>query len=143
MDNSRIFGERGSAEDSTPELAVNHWNRKQIGAAAEEAAVRYLLAAGYTIVDRNWRCRSGELDIVAEDKSGLVVVEVRSRTAESRRGTAAESISPRKISQVRQTAERYLFAKAWSGRAVSFDVITVKYRSGMETAELSHYKNAF
>lgn len=142
MDNSRIFGEQGSAENSMPEPA-HHWNRKQIGAAAEEAAVRYLMAAGYTIVDRNWRCRSGELDIVAEDKSGLVVVEVRSRTAETRRGTAAESIGPRKISQVRQTAERYLFAKEWSGRPVSFDVITVKYSSGMGTAELSHYKNAF
>lgn len=77
--------------------------RKAKGAMGEEAAALFLETLGYRILDRNWRCRSGEIDLIARQEHILVFIEVRSRSS-SKYGTPAESVTPRKITQVRQTA---------------------------------------
>ncbi|MHA6529277.1 YraN family protein [Paenibacillus sp. BAC0078] len=123
--------------------AGEHYNRKQKGAAGETAAVQYLSAQGYRIVDRNWRCRSGELDIVAEYGEALIFVEVRSRGGSSLQGTPEESVDERKIRQVRSTAQVYLHMKGQYERRISFDVISVMLNDDMSVASLSHIREAF
>ncbi|GGA39859.1 YraN family protein [Paenibacillus physcomitrellae] len=101
-------------------------NRKITGAAGEQAAAELLLSADYRIVERNWRCRSGELDIIASKDGVLVIVEVRSRSAGALRfGSPAESVNTRKIRQVRETAAVYLHQTGQTMSPVRFDVIAV------------------
>ncbi|WP_054958651.1 YraN family protein [Paenibacillus dakarensis] len=118
-------------------------NRRQKGAAAEEAAAQHLIQNGYRILDRNWRCRTGELDIVAEKDSVLVIVEVRSRSGSSNFGTPSESVDRRKMQQVRSTAEHYLHVKKQYGRPIRFDVIAVMLNAELTTASIEHIPNAF
>ncbi|MBB3125862.1 putative endonuclease [Paenibacillus rhizosphaerae] len=118
-------------------------NRRQKGAAAEQAAADLLLSTGYRIRDRNWRCRSGELDVVAEDSGVIVFVEVRSRSAGSAFGTAAESVDFRKIRQVRSTAEVYLHAQRLENREVRFDVVAVELGRDLSIAAINHIQGAF
>ena len=66
-------------------------DRSSVGRRGEEAACAYLAERGYRILDRNWRCRLGEIDIVAERGDIVVFVEVRTRTG-TRFGTGAESV---------------------------------------------------
>jgi putative endonuclease len=77
------------------------------GAAAEALAERFLSAQGLTIVQRNYRCRGGEIDLVARDGATLVFVEVRLR-GNRNFGTAAESITTAKLRRLRLAARHYL-----------------------------------
>ncbi|MWV43567.1 YraN family protein [Paenibacillus sp. HJL G12] len=118
-------------------------NRREKGAAAEQAACSYLASRGYAIKDRNWRCRSGELDIVAEMGQLLVIVEVRSRSISTRFGTAAESVDIRKIKQIRNTALAYLHYKQQVEREIRFDVVAIELDSERRAASLQHIEGAF
>ncbi|MGZ7440591.1 YraN family protein [Paenibacillus sp. TH7-28] len=118
-------------------------DRKARGREAEQAANDYLTALGYTILKRNWRCRSGELDLIAKDGDTIVIVEVRSRSHRAAAfGTPAESITPRKIKQVRDTAAVYFHQTGQTLANVRFDVIAVTYSPG-EQPKVEHIKNAF
>lgn len=119
--------------------------RKEKGAAAEEHAANYLLEQGYEIIDRNWRCRSGELDIVARKDDVLIFIEVRSRSGSSRYGTPAESVNVHKINQVRKTAEVYLMYKQAGliTTMIRFDVIAVLLHADMTVDNLEHIIEAF
>lgn len=119
------------------------YNRKQKGAAAEEGAVQYLASQGYLIVERNWRCRSGELDIIAEYADDLVFFEVRSRSRGRLQGSPEESVDARKIHQVRSTAGVYLHMKGQEDRRISFDVITILLHEDLSIASLGHIREAF
>lgn len=102
-----------------------------------------MLSRGYRIVARNWRCRSGELDVVAEREDTLVFVEVRSRSGHGAQGTPEESVDLRKIRQVRATAEIYIHQVGTAGRTVSFDVIAVQLGEDAEVVSLNHIRGAF
>ena len=77
------------------------------GAAAEALAASYLATRGLTIVQRNYRCRGGEIDLIARDREVLVFVEVRLRRNRAF-GTAAESITAAKRRRLRLAARHYL-----------------------------------
>ncbi|MNL65630.1 hypothetical protein D3C87_1899830 [compost metagenome] len=100
-------------------------------------------AQGYNIIDSNWRCRSGELDIIAEYGEVLIFVEVRSRSGSPLQGTPEESVDERKIRQVRATARVYLHMKGQEERRVSFDVITVMLNEDLGITSLHHIREAF
>ncbi|MBB6677012.1 YraN family protein [Cohnella lubricantis] len=117
--------------------------RRATGREAEEAAARHLAACGYRIIDRNWRCRAGEIDLIASDSGALVFVEVRSRRNPSRFGTAVEAVTPRKQAQVRNVAQYYLAMKKIDGRPIRFDVIAVTFDGNGEISELRHLEGAF
>ncbi|MNP35257.1 hypothetical protein D3C76_1285810 [compost metagenome] len=119
------------------------YNRKAKGAAAEAAAALYLASRGYTVVETNWRCRSGELDLITEYQGRLVFIEVRSRSGSPLPGTPEESVDARKIRQVRSTAGVYLHMKEQQDRAVSFDVISVQLNPDLSVAALRHIREAF
>jgi putative endonuclease len=77
------------------------------GTAAEDLALRYLEARGLILVARNFRCRTGELDLIMRDGQHLVFVEVRSR-GHNRFGTPAESVTRRKQQRLLRAAALYL-----------------------------------
>lgn len=77
------------------------------GAAAEQAAADFLVAQRLKIVARNWRCRLGEIDLIADDRGTLVFVEVRKRS-DPRFGDAAASITPAKQAKLIAAAQLYL-----------------------------------
>ncbi len=116
--------------------------RKDKGRAAEEAAASYLEQEGWRIVERNWSCRSGELDIIAEQGGILLFVEVRSRSGTGY-GMPAESIDGRKIQQVRRTAEVYLHRCGISDRQIRFDAVAVMLGRNLEIRSLEHIEDAF
>lgn len=118
-------------------------SRKQKGAAAEELAAAALIEKGYRVLERNWRCRFGELDIVAETGETLVVIEVRSRSGTASFGTPSESVNARKVMQVRNTAQQYVHHKRYYERPIRFDVISIILRPDLTPVSMEHIENAF
>lgn len=118
-------------------------SRKQKGAAAEELAAAALIEKGYRVLERNWRCRFGELDIVAETGETLVVIEVRSRSGTASFGTPSESVNARKMMQVRNTAQQYVHQKRYYERPIRFDVISIILRPDLTPVSMDHIENAF
>jgi putative endonuclease len=99
--------------------------RQAIGAFGERVAVRYLLDRGLTVVDRNWRCPSGEIDAVFLDgRTTLVFVEVKTRRGTSF-GTPAEAVGPRKAARLRRLAALWLAAHDTHAADIRFDVVCV------------------
>jgi len=107
------------------------------GAAYEEAAARLLLAGGYRILDRNWSCPMGELDIVAEKDGTVVFVEVRARSNPDY-GGPAESITPAKRVKIVKTAMAYLKARRPEADTFRFDFIGI-----VPGGEPEHIEDAF
>jgi putative endonuclease len=81
-------------------------HRQLLGRRGEEAAARYLAGAGWHILDRNWRCPDGELDIVARDGSDLVVCEVKTRTSAAF-GTPVEAVNWAKLARLNRLAQAW------------------------------------
>jgi putative endonuclease len=99
-------------------------DKQHRGAAAERDAAELLLAAGYEIVERNFRCKAGELDIVARDGDVLVFVEVRSRSDDDH-GHAVEMIGRTKQRRVVRVARHYLAIAAPRFERCRFDVVAI------------------
>ena len=97
--------------------------KQLLGKFAENRAEKLLAAAGLRILERNYRCRQGEIDLIAEDGDSLVFVEVRSRSRQDY-GSAAESITLTKQRRIIAAARHYL-ATLPSLPACRFDVVTL------------------
>lgn len=113
------------------------------GREAEQLAVAYLLQLGYTLVVQNWRCRSGELDAIMRDGEDWVFIEVRSVSDNAGYGTAIEAIHARKQLQVRQLAQRYLFASRLGEVRMRCDAVAITYYSDGRQPGIEHVKHAF
>jgi putative endonuclease len=85
-----------------------------IGRYGEDVAARHLTDAGLTILDRNWRCRAGELDIIAVDSGVLVFCEVKTRSS-TQFGDPAEAVIGAKAARIRRLAMAWLAAQRESG----------------------------
>ncbi len=86
----------------------------QIGNRAEQAAAEYLDRAGYEIIDRNWRRRDCEIDIVARKASAIHFVEVKYRATDVA-GSGIEYITHNKLHQMSYAAERWVSERGWRG----------------------------
>ncbi len=98
--------------------------KDELGRYGEELAAQYLTGCGLTILARNWRCRSGEIDIVARDGTTLVVCEVKSRSSTAY-GTPAEAVTPRKLRRLRELALHWLDEQQMFAPDIRFDVIAI------------------
>lgn len=128
----------------TPRPAPRTDRRRETGKLGEAAAVAWLESKGYRIIARNWRCRSGELDLIAEQSGTLVIVEVRTRRPTGTHGTAKEAVDARKQRQVRETAQYYLYATKRFDAKLRFDVIAVELPEHGENAiRIEHIEHAF
>lgn len=117
--------------------------RKLTGKLGEEQAAVYLIQHNYEIIERNWRCRSGELDLIATKDGTLIIIEVRSRKSLLLFGHPIESVERRKQLQVRRTAEVFITMSNQSNSQIRFDVITVLLAKDGTLQEINHIPNAF
>jgi putative endonuclease len=112
-----------------------------LGAHGEQVAAAYLTDAGLRLLDRNWRCREGELDIVAREGDALVFCEVKTR-----RGTGfghpVEAVTAVKQRRLRLLAQRWLAAHHEHASDVRFDVVGVLVRPS-RPALVTHLRGAF
>ena len=95
-----------------------------LGRYGEDLAAQYLEDLGLIILDRNWRCTAGELDVVARDGAALVVCEVKTRRSE-RFGAPVEAVSPRKMRRLRLLAIHWLDEHQVHAPEIRFDVIGI------------------
>ncbi|GGO83441.1 YraN family protein [Nonomuraea cavernae] len=114
--------------------------RNALGRHGEQLAVDYLTSEGMTIIERNWRCSHGEIDIIAEDGPALVVVEVKTRSGRSH-GTALESVRPAKLARLRLLAARWLAGQPRTFPVVRVDVVALERFAG--DYSLRHVRGAF
>jgi putative endonuclease len=103
--------------------------RNTVGAWGEELAAQHLTGQGMVILDRNWRCELGELDLVARDGSTLAVCEVKTRRGEAF-GTPAEAVTWRKAARLRRLAFRWLDEHPVSPLDVRIDVVGIVVAPG-------------
>lgn len=115
--------------------------RRAIGIAGEKAARCYLEEKGYQVIDLNYRCPLGEIDIVARDGSTVVFVEVRTRTGECC-GSPAESVTPGKIRRLEKLARHFMqrrYGREVPGR---FDLVAVQMDPrDLSVSALEHFCN--
>jgi putative endonuclease len=112
-----------------------------VGRYGEQVAARYLEEHGLEVVERNWRCARGELDIVARDGGVLVFVEVKTRSS-AQFGAPAEAVTRLKANRLRGLARAWLAEHPHPYVGLRFDVVSVlRRRAG--AAEVLHLQDAF
>jgi putative endonuclease len=97
---------------------------QSLGASGEDAAARWYVAEGFEILARNWRCETGEIDLVCRRGRTLVICEVKTRSSD-RFGSPLEAVTPAKRRRLRQLATLYLLEAAPSPGRIRFDVAAV------------------
>jgi len=115
--------------------------RQGLGRLGERLAAEKLLSRGYRILERNFRCRYGEIDLVAEDEQDLVFVEVKTR-----RGTAyglpEEAVTPRKQRKIVEVASYYIDVHDCPERSWRVDVVAVQLSVSGKLEEIRIYQHA-
>lgn len=112
--------------------------RAELGALGEQLAVDHLLGRGWAILERNWRCRYGELDVIATDPAArcVVFVEVKTRTGDGF-GGLAYAVPPQKVRRLRRLAGVWLAGQESHWEDVRIDVIGVRI-GRCRTPEITH-----
>jgi putative endonuclease len=113
----------------------------EIGAHGEELAAKHLVAKGYRILDRNWRSRRGEIDLVAEKDGEIVFVEVKARRSHAF-GTPEEAVTRAKQQKLIRTANAYLARRGSPDTRWRIDVIALDLNVEGEVVRLEHFENA-
>ena len=109
--------------------------RKQLGDNSEAIARQYLEEQGYVTVQQNFRCKSGEIDLIMRQDSLLVFVEVRSRSSQ-RYGMPAETVNIRKQDKLRRTAACFLYRNPQLAQCYCrFDVVSIVWQNGAPQVE--------
>lgn len=111
-----------------------------IGNKGEELACKYLKKLGYRILERNYRIRGGEIDIVVKDGDCLVFVEVKTRYSHDF-GLPAESMTPWKIQALLKTARFYIQKINWGGREYRLDFVGVDFADNRDNPKVELIKN--
>jgi putative endonuclease len=125
--------------------------RRSLGERGEQIAVRALHEAGLRIIERNWRCRAGELDIIAEepgpdygrglpDARWLVLVEVRTRRSHAY-GSALQAFTHKKQAKLRELATLYVHEKMWQG-PWRIDAVAVQMDRSGKLISVEHIRHA-
>jgi putative endonuclease len=130
-----VSGSPGTVAPMTTEQTMT---RVQLGAMGEALAVDHLTRMGLRILGRNWRCRYGELDVIASDEATrtVVFVEVKTRTGDGYGGWA-HAVTPRKVWRLRRLAGLWLAGQDERWAALRIDVIGVRI-GRRRTPELTH-----
>ena len=113
---------------------------KIIGVQGEKIAQQYLIQKGYKIIDKNFYCRFGEIDIIAKYNEELIFVEVKTRK-QIRYGNAAESVTKIKQNHIYKASEMYVYLHNLYNVPISLDVIEVYLFDDKEN-RVEHIKNA-
>lgn len=104
---------------------MTYARNQALGNFGERVAADHLRSLGMVILDRNWTCRFGEIDIVARDGNTLVVCEVKTRTSTTH-GTALEAVTGQKVARLRRLLSAWLETHEVTPDGVRIDVVTVR-----------------
>lgn len=111
-----------------------------LGKYGEDLAAQYLEDRGYQILERNWRSSSGEIDLIAKQKSKIVFIEVKTRNGTGY-GHPFEAITSAKVARMRKLVAQWCQLNQVSGLEIRVDAIAVMIRSGK--VALEHLKQVF
>ena len=103
------------------------YERHELGKDGEEQATDYLKNKGYEIIERNYECRQGEIDIIAKDKEEYVFIEVKTRQ-NLHYGMPAEAVTPVKEKHIWNASKYYIYSHKLENKFIRFDVIEVYKR---------------
>ena len=116
--------------------------RRRIGQLGEDLAAEYITSIGWEVLDRNWRTRYGELDLIAADGQTLVVVEVKTRASRTFADPVG-AVTPQKLRTMRRVALQWLSAQERYWPAIRFDAVSVQLDvadpEDLELARLAHH----
>jgi len=143
-------GENGAGRNARSEAgtrAARGDPRRALGSRAEEMCEQQLMRRGWRILDRNWRVRMGEIDIVAMDAGTLVILEVKAHSSSNRAGPATPllAVGPQKQRRLRRLASAWLVTRR-QGRGfenIRFDVVGITFSPDGEILRYEHLENAF
>lgn len=130
---------------------INLFKRKKIaepphtrtkGTKGEQLAVNFLKKKGYTILQRNYRRRNGEIDIVCYDRGTIAFVEVKTRYSDTY-GPPELSVTETKKRQIITVALQYIADKKIEGTSLRFDVVSILYSSDKKYPTITLFRNAF
>ena len=107
----------------------NH--NQELGTQGEELAAHFLEDAGYAVLERNWRCTIGELDIVAEHAGSIIGVEVKTRSSMSF-GHPAEAVNPVKLRRISRLTRRWCVEHRRNPNTVRVDVVAILMAAGRQ-----------
>ena len=116
-------------------------HRQSLGKRGEDYAAQYLAAHGYAVLERNWHCPVGELDLVTERGDQVIFVDVRTRQTD-RLGTPEESITPAKRAKLIAAAQTFLDAHNQLDRDWRIDVVAIEVGSRGEITRCTLIENA-
>lgn len=118
-------------------------NHNEVGKIGEQKASNYLKIHGHRIVERNFRTKTGEIDIIAEKNGVLIFAEVKTRT-QAVFGVPSEAVNYYKRKNIKETAQMYIMKNNYTGNC-RFDVIEIVLKKNIfgYTAEINHIENAF
>ena len=116
--------------------------RRVIGNTGEDISVKHIKDKGYALICRNYRCRFGEIDIIARDKNTLVFIEVKTFTGTDL-GSPKEAVTSHKIEKIIFVAKHYIAKNRIKDSRFRFDVIAVVLDSQKNVKSIEHIINAF
>lgn len=105
------------------------YERHELGREGEETATKYLEKQGYQIIQRNFSCKQGEIDIIAKDKNEYVFIEVKTRQ-NTHYGMPCEAVHSRKQKHIWYTTKYYLYLHKLESQYIRFDVVEVYKKKG-------------
>ena len=116
--------------------------KQRIGKLGEDLAYQYLQKNNYKIIEKNFTCRQGEIDIIARDnrKKELVLIEVKTRT-NFKYGNPCEAVNNQKKKHIYYAGQYYIYKNRIKNIPIRLDVIEIYIKNG--TYHLNHIKNAF
>lgn len=114
---------------------------QSLGKLGEELAAAFLQRKGYRILERNYRCRCGEVDVVAKDGKSIVFVEVKTRRSQCC-GDPQQSVTLFKQSQISRAAQTWLAANNLQDASARFDVVAISLDES-DRPRIDHIENAF
>lgn len=112
-----------------------------LGKYGERVAERHLVEQGMVVLDRNWRCELGEIDLVVRDGDALVVCEVKTRSGTGC-GHPLEAVTPRKLARLRKLAARWVHDHGVHPSVIRLDVVAV-LAEGHGAAAVEHVRGVW
>ena len=113
------------------------YERHELGKTGEEIGTQYLINNGYKLIIRNFRCRQGEIDIIAKDKDEIVFIEVKTRR-NTNYGYPIDAVDKRKQKHILNASKYYIYKNKLEKRKIRFDVIEI-YKK--DKFYINHIKN--
>ena len=116
-------------------------DRQKLGRWGEQLAAQYLESHGYKVLDRNWRCRRGEIDLVAKEGDVLVFVEVKTRRGRDY-GTPEEALTRYKVKRLLELGQRYMLERDLEDVEWRVDLVAVELDRQGNLLRFEHVPNA-